>query len=124
MSSAKIYSYRVIDHQRTEEKVYLGSIQFSTIKDAFLEMIAIYNKNANRHISTSLEFTHIGKKYILGMIGRGVYSQGAFTGRYVKYWVLSCWSDKSNKWLDEYMYWIPVSKVKDKDAMKYITKYV
>ena len=122
MGSANVYTYKVIDHHVTEEKVYLGTIQFSTIKEAFLKLIAMYNKNANRHISKMLEFTYLGKTYCLGTMGFNVDSHGR--ERYQKYWELSCWSDKSNKWLDEYMYWIPVSKVKDKDAMKYITKYL
>lgn len=109
----------------TDIPVYLGEIEFSSLKEAFIKTIRMYNKNAAKHIYNP-QFRFEGRPYFCWEYG--VPSKNGMG------W-MKCWAlDKCRKGngvalyskgpssMDGYYMTVPKSKVNLKDAVKYVKR--
>lgn len=70
MATSDVYADKVDTryNEVTDEVLYLGKIEFNDFQEAFIKTLRLYNKNANRHI-TSPQFMFRGRVYICTYIG-------------------------------------------------------
>lgn len=125
-----VYATKVNNYYRivTNESICLGEITFETLSDGFLKAIRLFNKNANKHITSP---TFVFRGYVYECTEFGQHSE---TGRGItRYWTLSKRSKKATvdmavgtmiekklKFIDDYIMFIPKSKVNERNAHKYI----
>lgn len=124
---SRVYAGKVDPYYNvvTEDSIYLGEIEFNSVKEAFVKTIRLYNKNARRHIYNP-QFRFDGRQWYCWEYG----SQSK-TGRgYTHYWVLTmtvkgkglALFETGPKGLHD-VYVIPKSKVNLRDAVKYIEEW-
>jgi len=109
----------------TDIPVYLGEIEFSSLKEAFVKTIRMYNKNARKHIYHP-QFKFNGRVYYCWEYGDG--SKKTRSGKYTEYWVLAkCRTGKGwalfetgPRVTNPYFMLIKKSRVNMKDAKKYV----
>ena len=121
---SEVWAGEVDRHVATRTPVYLGAIEFSTIPEAFVKTIRMYNKNVKKHIY-SPQFTFKNRQYVCREEG---YENT--NGRYTWFWVLdrcvvgkgvSLWqSGPQPSSQGQFFMIIPKSKVNLPNAVKYV----
>lgn len=121
---SEVWAGKVQNNEVTEIPVYLGMIEFSTIPEAFVKTIRMYNKNAKRHIYNP-QFTFKNRQYYCWSYGSKNTNRG-----YTRVWALdrcvvgkgvSLWqTGPQPSSQGQYFMTIPKSKVNLPDAVKYV----
>ena len=125
MATSKVFAQKIYNHQVSEDTVYLGDIEFSSLEEAFIKTIRLHNRYARKRIIFEM-FTYRGRRYSIADLGL----QSKNGRGYTQYWTLDRMSKKApypfsldykGKPIDEYyIMTIPKSKVNNRDWMKYI----
>lgn len=112
----KIYAEKVYRPANvvTDEIVYLGDVDASSLHVAFIKALRMYNKNARRGIASPF-FKWGGKTYMCT-------EYGEVSSRGTKWlWSLNELNVKTGRFTDkQYILNIPKSKVNSPDWMKYL----
>ena len=127
VSTSKVYAFKINPYYNviTNDTICLGEISFSSLSEAFIKALRMYNKNARRHISGPM-FKYKGK--VFGCVDVGYPSK---TGRgFTQYWTLCVYEKKMMwppitwdcKFAEQYLITIPKSKINSKDAIRWVEK--
>ena len=116
MTKVKVYAEKVYRPANvvTDEIVYLGDVDATSLHVAFIKALRMYNKNARKGIASPF-FKWGGKTYMCteyGEVGpRGI----------KRFWSLNELNVKTQRFTDnQYILNIPKSKVNSTDWMKYL----
>lgn len=130
MATSEVWAGKVdhMAHVVTDNAVRLGQIEFNSLAEAFIKTIRMYNKNAFKHLYGP-QFIYRGYVYMCGYYGEPSKSGRGTT----HYWTLTKTSgtkmpvtfgmyEKGVKTLEAFVYFIPKSKVNDRNWSKYISE--
>lgn len=127
---SKVYAGKVdpVHKVVTDDALYLGEIEFSSLADGFVKTIRLYNKNARKHLYNP-QFSFKGYTHICSEIGNKSKTGRGYT-HYWYLWKMSKGAEMPVTWgspgkiLEDYMMFIPKRHVNDKDALKYVSRYM
>lgn len=115
MTKVKVYAEKVYRPANvvTDEIVYLGDVDATSLHVAFIKALRMYNKNARKGIASPF-FKWGGKTYMCAEYGFG-------PERTKWFWSLNEFNVKTHRFTDnQYILNIPKSKVNSADWMKYL----